>query len=38
MVGQIRFRAVSAGGNQFKCSRLLLLITTYAKRIGLEAA
>ena len=38
MVGQVHFRAASAGGNQFKCSRLLLLITTCAKRTGLGAA
>ena len=35
---RIRFRTVSAGGNQFGHSRLLFLITTCAKHTGLEAA
>ena len=35
---RVRFRAVSAGGNQFRRSRLLFLITTYTKHTGLEAA
>ena len=34
---RVRFRAASVGGNQFRCSHLLLLITTYAKRTGLGA-
>ena len=38
MVGQVHFRAASVGGNQFRSSRLLFLITTCAKRTGLGAA
>ena len=35
---RVRFRAASAGGNQFRCSRLFFLLTAYAKHTGLVAA
>ena len=34
---RVRFRVASAGGNQFRCCRLFFLLTTCAKRAGLEA-
>ena len=35
---RVRFRAASAGGNQFRRSRLFFLLTAYAKHTGLVAA
>ena len=35
---RVRFRAVSVGGNQFKCSYLFFFLITCAKHTGLVAA
>ena len=35
---RVRFRIALVGGNQFRCSRLFVLLTACAKHTGLEAA